>query len=237
MSVITAYKCDATGKIFEDKIKYVKHIRKVAAERRNQRKIEAAYKADIQWWHDNFWNRVKSLAQLKAAVLHYRDVFAANGVKNYWSSSKNKLLPTPIVEFKTFDLRYNDSVSNSHNCPHDGVQNFMRDENTPRGYPGWQGRFDYIVQSHKSQLHSYPGSSETWTKTRIHTGTGGGGGHKDQEINFLQSFGYDVRLFYSDWPAMANEYEKAKTFKALTNDSRSLDQIVNDWFPADSITF
>ena len=71
MSVITAYKCDSTGKLFEDKAKYQKHIRKIAYERRVQRKIDAAHKADIQWWHDNFYNRVKSMAQLQAAILHH----------------------------------------------------------------------------------------------------------------------------------------------------------------------
>lgn len=32
MSAIKAYKCDTTGKLFEDKVKYTKHIREVAAE-------------------------------------------------------------------------------------------------------------------------------------------------------------------------------------------------------------
>jgi hypothetical protein len=243
MSVITAYKCDTTGKLFEDKAKYQKHIRKIAYERRVQRKIDAAHKADLQWWHDNFWNRVKSLAQLQAAILHHKDVFAARGVKNYFSGIRDKLKPTPIIKFKTFQIRYRDSVSNSHNCPHDGVTNFSQSynrqqgKNIPEGYPGWQGRFDYTVQSHDKQLHSYPGRSEMWIKTRIHTGTGGGGGaNPEEEKLFLQNFGYDVKLFASDWPAMAEEYEKANVFKILVNDQRSLDQIVNEWHPAESFT-
>jgi len=241
MSVITAYKCDTTGKLFEDKAKYQKHIRKVAADRRVQRKIEAAHKADIQWWHDNFWNKVKSLHQLQAAILYHSDVFAARGVKNYHSG--NKLKPTPIIKFEAFQISYRDSVSNSHNCPHDGVTNFnqsynrQQGKNLPEGYPGWRGRFDYTVQSHAKQLHSYPGSSDMWGGTRIHTGTGGGGGGTpEQEKMFQQNFGYDVNLFASDWPVMALEYEKAKTFKILTNDGRSLDQIVNEWHPAESYT-
>lgn len=237
MSVITAYKCDTTGKLFEDKTKYQKHIRKIAADRRIQRKIDAAHKTEIQWWHDNFWNKVKSLAQLQAAILHHRDVFATRGVKNY-HGGYGRLKPTPIIKFKIFRLYYQDSVSNSHSCPHDGVTNWGgRNESAPRGYLGWQGRFDYIVQSHDKQLHSYPGSSEMWTGTRIHTGTGGGGGAKPEEEKlFLQNFGYDIKLFASDWPAMAEEYEKAKTFKILSNDDRSLDQLVNEWNPGSSYT-
>jgi len=236
MSVITAYKCDTTGKLFEDKAKYQKHIRKVAAERRAQRKIDAAHKTDKQWWMDNFWNRIKSPEQLKAAILHHRDVFAANGVKNYWSTPK--LLPTPIIEFTRFDLHYRDCVSNTHDRPHDGVTNWGgQNKDAPRGYLGWAGCFDYDVQSHRKQLGCYPGSGDMWKNTRIHTGTGGGGGHKDEKTLFKQHFGYGVKMFASDWPAMAAEYEKAKAWKILKEDDRALDQIVNGWYPADSFDF
>jgi hypothetical protein len=238
MSVITAYKCDSTGKLFEDKAKYQKHIRKIAYERRVQRKIDAAHKADIQWWHDNFYNRVKSMAQLQAAILHHKDVFAARGVKNYFSGIRDKLKPTPIIKFKEFNIRYSEHVSNTHRCPIGGVTNWGgREKDAPRGYPGWHGHFEYTVQSYKGQTHSYPGGSDMWEGTRIHTGTGGGGGGTPaQEKLFQQNFGYGVQLFASDWPAMAAEYEKAKMMKILVNDQRSLDQIVNDWHPAESFT-
>ena len=241
MSVITAYKCDTTGKLFEDKDKYKKHIRKIATARRNQLKIDQAHKVEVQWWHDNFWNHVKSLDQLKAAILYHRDVFAARGVKNYWSDKKLK--PTPIVEFTTFRLGYSDCVSNTHDCPHNGVTNWGCKETlndgtpAPRGYPGWTGRFDYIVQSHKGQLFSYPGSSDMWEGTRIHSGTGGGGGHHDQKTNFLQSFGFDFRLFADDWPAMKDAYEKAVTWAALKGDRRNIDEIVNELYPAKDLVF
>jgi len=238
MSVITAYKCDTTGKLFEDKAKYQKHIRKVACERRNQRKIDAAHKTEMQWWHDNFYNRVKSLAQLQAAILHHSDVFAARGVKNYYSGIRDKLKPAPIIKFKEFGVRYSELVSNSHRCPHDGVTNWGgREKDAPRGYPGWQGRFLYTVQSHKGQTFSYPGGSGMWEGTRIHTGTGGGGGSNfEEKALFQQSFGYELELFASDWPLMAAEYEKAKMMKILVNDRRSLDQIVDEWHPAESFT-
>jgi hypothetical protein len=241
MSVITAYKCDTTGKLFEDKAKYQKHIRKVACERRNQRKIDAAHKSDLQWWHDNFWNRVKSMAQLQAAILHYKDVFAARGVKNYYSGIRDKLKPTPIIKFKKFQVHYSEHVSNSHHSPHDGIQNFDTradyNKGKPTGYPGWDGNFEYTVQSYKGQTHSYPGSGEMWEGTRIHTGSGGGGnGTPEQEKLFQQNFGFDLRLFASDWPLMAAEYEKANMMKILVNDRRSLDQIVNEWHPAESFT-
>lgn len=234
MSVITAYKCDTTGKLFEDKAKYQKHIRSIANERRIQRKIEADHKSEIQWWHDNFWNKVKSLAQLQAAILHHSDVFAAQGVKNYGDGGK-KLKPTPILTITKFSIWYSDKVSNSHNCPHDGVTNWASRDDAPRGYPGWKGRLEYVVQSHKNQLWMYPGGGDMWEDTRIHTGSGGGGGGTpEQEKVFQQSFGYGMELFASDWPAMAAEYEKARNFNILKDEDRSLDQIVNEWYPESS---
>jgi hypothetical protein len=237
MSVITAYKCDTTGKLFEDKAKYQKHIRKVAHERRVQRKIDAAHKTEMQWWHDNFYNRVKSLAQLQAAILHHSDVFAARGVKNYYSGIRDKLKPTPIIKFKEFGVRYSELVSNTHRCPIGGVTNWGgREKDAPRGYPGWHGHFEYTVQSYKGQTHSYPGGSDMWECTRIHTGTGGGGSNFEEKALFQQSFGYSVELFASDWPIMAAEYEKAKVMRILVDDRRSIDQIVNEWHPAESFT-
>jgi hypothetical protein len=35
---------------------------------------------------------------------------------------------------------------------------------------------------------------------------------------------------------MAAEYEKANMMKILVNDRRSIDQIVNEWHPAESFT-
>jgi hypothetical protein len=170
--------------------------------------------------------------------LHHSDVFAARGVKNYYSGIRDKLKPAPIIKFKEFGMRYSELVSNSHHCPHDGVINWSgREKDAPCGYPGWQGRFLYTVQSHKGQTHSYPGGSDMWGGTRIHTGTGGGrGGNPEEKALFQQSFGYSVELFASDWPLMAAEYEKAKVMKILVDDRRSLDQIVNEWHPAESFT-
>lgn len=234
MSIIQAYKCDTTGKLFEDKAKYVKHIRKIAAQRSWEKRIERANRTEQQWWEDNFWNKVRSLDQLKAAILHHRDVFAARGVKEYSCGRSSKLKPTPLVEFTTFRLAYSPRVSNSHSCPHNGVTNWGGKEGRPTHYAGWTGRFDYIVQSHKGQLSSYPGSSEMWKGTRMHSGTGGGGGYRDQDKNFLQSFGFDFRLFAADWPAMALEYQRAHVMMALKGiEQYDIDTVVNQMNPAE----
>jgi hypothetical protein len=239
MSVITAYKCDKTGKLFEDKVKYQKHIRKIAAENRRIKKLKQQRRAEKEWWAENFWNKVQSLNQLQAAILHHRDVFAAIGVSESFSGGRT-IRPTPILYFSTFSIKWTDRVPNTHSCPHDGVTNWGGlNENAPRGYPGWRGRFDYVVQSYKNQLGCYPGSSDMWKGTRIYTGTGGGGGAKDQNKTFHQSFGFGVELFESDWPAMAEAYKKVRAWAALNGKKGKLDidAMVNEMYPATDLKF
>lgn len=252
MSVITAYKCDATGKLFEDKKKYQTHIRKIAAERRRQRKIDEAAKSDQMWWADNFWNKVQSIAQLRRAIIVHADVFAARGVKNSWYGPKFKLQPTPVVDITVLKLPHSDLVSNSHAAPHNGVTNWggkkllNNGEPAPTGYPGWRGRIDYIVQTYKGQTGCYPGSGDMWKGTRIHTGTGGGGHTRVDNNRILQSFGFDICLYEADWPALAAAYaeanlerDKALQWYLLKNNGSSwgfdfdCDAWVNQKYPAD----
>lgn len=234
MSIITAYKCDVTGKLFEDEKKYQKHVDAINRKLAHERKINESYKPDQQWWNDNFYNRVKSIAQLEAAILHHRAAFAANGVKNY-STNLRLLQLTPIIKFNKLSIAYREKVSNSHHCPHNGMTNFLMDSlKGPTSYPGWIGYIDYTVQSYKNQLYAYPGGSDMFRNTRIFTGNGSGGYHYD-DPNHTQSFGYDIKLFASDWPAMANEYEKVKVYNIMRGyPDIDIDSIVNEWNPAEN---
>jgi hypothetical protein len=245
MSVITAYKSDEDGRIFEDKKKYNSHLRKLAASRREKEKIKRLQNLQQQWWEDNFYHKVKSIAQLQAAILEHANVFAANALKH---CDHIKKLPSPIlVKFNKFDLSYQDEVSNSHSCPHDGVTNWGGLGNVPTSYPGWRGRFDYDTAWFKEFSFVYAGSSELWKNTRIHTGSGGGGYfklHEGSKTHGLQNFGYEIRMYASDWPAMATAYadaeveiEKQKIMYILKNGSTrgftyNIDAIVNEKYPA-----
>lgn len=210
----------------------------MGAANRAQAKIDKARHDNLQWWNDNFWNKVKSLPQLKAAILIHAEAFGANGLKHYWPSNDKNKMPIPrLVIWNNFDLRYSDKVSNSHRCPHNGETNWGgKKKDVPTGYPGWLGRFEYRVEWVKKFSSAYPGSSEMWECTRIQSGTGGGGGftlHNGSKENGLQSFGFGVELFAADWPAMANEYDKAAVWKLLNNDTRRVDEIVNEWNPVE----
>lgn len=250
MSQILVWKSDVDGKIFEDKEKYQKHLRKLARIRLQERKIKLHEQDEQRFWEDNFWNRVKSPVQLQHALLVHAERIGMNGLKSVWTGRTNKRPSGPplLKQFNTFSLRYSDSVSNTHSCPHNGVTNWNQSHNRqkglnlPEGYPGLHGRFDYSAEWYSEWEHYYPGGSDMWKGSRIHTGTGGGGGYKpydpkEKRGKGLQSFGYDITIFFDDWPAMKESFNHAIVWNSLNSPSGQVSDIistVNKMFPAES---
>ena len=239
MSVITVWKSDADGKIFEDKAKYQKHLRKLARERRTRRRLEIE-----ETLKDRIWNELyeceQSVEQWADMVVANQDLFwaeAAKGDPYDWKivgqTRKGVVCPVPrLLEFTEFDLRWSDSVSNSHSCPHNGVTNWggrnkMPDgTDAPRGYPGWTGRIGWIFAWPKEWDGYYIGGdlfargTFSTGRQRAHTGTGGGGGMRYSEKHgcYVMSHAYDFRIYAADWPGMARYYEKQRMWKTLSND-------------------
>lgn len=220
MPHVMVWKCPRTGRLFEDEGEYRTHLIQLATRRRELRKIKAEHDAAESWW-----------AQLRDTEIGIDDLpglIIANQ-KHFWAESrrsdawhwnhKDVILPDPeLVDFTVFDLDWNDCVSNSHACPHDGVTNWGgRDKladgtPAPRGYPGWCGRVGWRSKWPKRLEHCYPsGALLTGSQVRIHTGTGGGGAWK----NGLQYHEYDVRLFAADWPGLARYREKQVMWERL----------------------
>ena len=131
MSIITAYKSDADGKIFEDKSKYTAHLRRLARHRNAQRKLQIAESAKDAAWAE-LYEREQSIDDWMQMVIDNQHLFwaeAAAGDPYDWQNVGKKLgrgknagnLPIPRVLKITHDLRWSDSVSNSHSCPVGGV--------------------------------------------------------------------------------------------------------------------
>lgn len=237
--IITAYKSEADGKIFEDKSKYQAHLRKLARHRLAQKKlIIASQKADAVW--AELYEREQSIDDWMQMVIDNQHLFwaeAAAGDPYDWDHvgkkrgrSKNAIeVPVPVVLEIKHDLNWNDSVSNSHSCPHNGVtcwSSHDAKDGRPRGYPGWQGRIEWLVKWPKDLDGMYLGSdlfSRGTFRTgrqRAYTGTGGGGGgHFNKTWNtWVQRPGYDFKIFAADWPGLARYHEKQKVWKALSKD-------------------
>jgi len=238
MSIITAYKSDSDGRIFEDKKRYQSHLRKLAIKRRHDRKVLVEEEKKLAFLRENFWEKVKSPIQLEAALLAHAEFFGLNGLAHEtFHGDKRPSGPPILKKFDRFSLDYSDRVSNSHSCPHSGVTNWAnRNKNAPGGYPGLYGRIEYCVEWYSDWDGYYPGSSSMWKKTRIHTGGGGGGSFVPYAKNShkgLQRFGFQVELFFDDWPGLKEGYEKASTWKILSDSNEDIITVMNELFPAE----
>jgi hypothetical protein len=238
MSVITAYKSDVDGKIFEDKSKYTAHLRKLARHRNAQRKLIIAEAEKDRVWAE-LYQREQSIDDWMQMVIDNQHLFwaeAAAGDPFDWQNVGKKLgrgknagnLPMPRVLQITHSLRWSDSVSNSHSCPHDGQTNWgghRSEEGVPNGYPGWTGHIEWLVEWPEEFDGIYLGSDLFSKGTfrsgrqRAHTGSGGGaGGHFSKVFNtWCQRPSYDFRIFAADWPGMARYREKMKIWSVLSN--------------------
>lgn len=236
MSIITAYKCDEDGKIFEDKSKYTAHLRKLARHRNAQRKLQISEATKDAAWAE-LYEREQSIDNWMQMVIDNQHLFwaeAAAGDPYDWDGVGKKIgrgknagnLPMPKVLKINHRLRWSDCVSNSHSSPVGGVTCWSSHEakdGRPRGYPGWTGQISWLVEWPKEFDSIYLGSDLFSKGTfrsgrqRAHTGTGGGGGgHFSKEFNtWCQNPSYDFRIYASDWPGMARYYEKMKVWAAL----------------------
>jgi hypothetical protein len=236
MSQILVWKSDADGKLFEDKTKYTAHLRKLARHRNAQRKLTIAEAEKDAVWAE-LYEREQSIDDWMQMVIDNQNLFwaeAALGDPYDWQNVGKKLsrakgagaMPIPRVLKITHRLQWNDSVSNSHSCPVGGVTCWSSHEakdGRPRGYPGWQGQIEWLVEWPKEFDSMYLGSDLFSKGTfrsgrqRAHTGTGGGGGgHFNKEFNtWCQRPSYDFRIYASDWPGMARYYEKQKMWKII----------------------
>lgn len=238
MPQIVAWKCSADGKVFEDKKKYQNHLRKLAKVRRERRRIDTEESLKDEIWNE-LYEREQSIEEWRDMVITNQDLFWAEAAKSdpyHWEkvgkTYRGVVCPVPrLLEFTTFSMRWSDSVSNSHSCPHNGMTNWggrsvMEDGGpAPNGYPGWTGQVDWIVSCPKEWESTYLGGDLfrgvggfRSGRQRANIGTGGGGGMQYSEKHkcHVQSFRYDFKIFAADWPGMARYREKLKMWDALS---------------------
>jgi hypothetical protein len=129
-----------------------------------------------------------------------------------------------------WEIEYKNSISNTHSCPIDGVENFRCREELPRGYPGFKGRV-WIRYSHS--LRSF--SSDPFPQTLTYPGTGGGGAYDGlwksicaahyamrtckytKEYNEPVCCSWDYKIFLSDWPLISEFIQHELLMNTLTD--------------------
>ncbi len=193
--IAKAYVCPWTEKLFSTKRGYVNHLKVLRTERMHKRAKYLRHRRKLE----DLWNQPTFDAVIQWIHLN-PEVFWENAKRMGWSTDAKRwdsIRDTFTLTIKYLELTYNDSVSNTHACPHNGVTNWGgRDTNkdgspAPRGYPGFRGRIEYQISEGCPSS-----SSDALRSTRIHTGSGGGGGN-----NY---YGYDVTFFLDDWPGIKN---------------------------------
>lgn len=224
MSQVLVWKCDKTGKLFEDKKKYRSHLAKLAAESRIRRKFEVV-EAGIDAWWDEFRNRERSIEQLFEDVIANQDKFWTEAAKHSaydWKDIGKRVrrgvrMPVPkVVEIKLNSIRQERSASNTHCCPHNGTTNFRCSDTSPRGYPGFTGHIYWYIDWPKEFDGWYPGGDLfNFTRSRIHTHSGSGGHHDSLNRQYFQ---YGFTVFLDDWPGLKLYYEKKQVMSILTTE-------------------
>lgn len=247
MSQILVWKCDQTGKLFEDKNKYKGHLSKLARERNTKRRLTVIEAVADQKWNE-LYECEQTIEQWRDLVIANQNMFwaeAAKGDPYDWQNvgklrgqkKSGVVCPIPeLLEFTEFSVRWNPEVSNSHSAPHNGVQCWSSHEandGRPRSYPGWSGRADWIVAWPKEWDGLYLGGDlfngvfHGNRRTRAHTGTGGGGGMRYSEKHkcYVQRFGYDFRMYAEDWPGMARVESMRQFSEVLQGERRTVDYV------------
>mgnify|MGYP000854533300 CR=1 FL=1 len=227
MSQVLVWKSDIDGKLFEDKVEYQKHLRKLAAARQHQKKLDRCNQ-ERETFLKNMGN-VQTIEQLHQFIMFNWDWFYLNGLQSVsWKTiSKYNKIPHKLVSLTLSKVRYSPTVSNTHVCPtNGGVTNWRGDrvldngEFAPRGYPGWTGSISFEIDSSyitdsgaKKQRSTF--GADYFDGTLLKTG-GGGGGRRD---NGNESFRYDFSIFEADFPGLADTRSKLLLMKELGHQS------------------
>jgi hypothetical protein len=196
MSQVLVWKSDADGKLFEDKDKYVKHLRKLAYGRRQLKSLEL-HRINRELFLDRM-GQVASFGELQQFIIDNWEFFRTNAIEqNAWTKRRYSKKDDQLISLELSGLHFVQELSNSHSCPRKGVTNFDRrsecNKGKPTSYPGWRGRITYGVTK------SISFGSDYFRGTPICTGSGGGG---DTHLS------YDLSLWAADFPVMWAEQAK-----------------------------
>lgn len=214
MSRVMVWKSDADGKLFEDKAKYQKHLRKIANERRKQKQL-AQQALEREAFLDQM-GQVETIEQLNQFIKDNWNWFFLNGyARNQWRCGRKVEKLHEFVDVRVHDLSWREHIGNTHSCPRGGVENFMQKDDKPKGYAGWYGRITIKVRPGMKKYRGKEYMKDGWgsdyfANTPINTGSGGGGGGTEWKI-----YSYDVTLWADDFPVMKDRIEKQKIWRSI----------------------
>lgn len=222
MSQILVWRCDNSGELFVTKDAYIKHLKKLAKTRREE-KCQLKFTAQRDIFLNRMGQEVTTIQELINFIRTNWGWFYRNGQQHSYHEidGDHNLIDLNIT------VNWRDCVSNSHSCPRNGVCNwggkeFFEDRlPKPKGYPGWSGNIMFSIRKKNAR---YVGQGSAYFKdTIINIGTGSGGGNIGDDS--IQQYWYDIRLFANDFPAMALRHAKTITWQAIS-DKKLIDFVI-----------
>jgi uncharacterized C2H2 Zn-finger protein len=197
-----AFQCPFTQKIFSSKKNYVEHLRKRRLETIHKIRIEKSKKLLM----DSLF-KLDSFTDIINWIESHPTFFYYNSHKSYLL--KNDISNIFSIQILSLDIEWKNNISNSHNCPHNGVKNWRRDEKfadgtpKPKYYSGWRGRISFRLS------HDIGITSNLFNGTRINLACGGG--------NSTVNITYDVIFFDDDWPNLTKLVDRIRAESIITN--------------------
>jgi len=170
------------GKLFEDEITYLKHVKK--CEEKNAAKQKLLEMEQRRKDIISALGECKSLSEIENFIYKNWEWFSLN------ACSLPKKRKSELVQITFTRMSWKNHQSNSHSCPVGGVINWGSDPSKPTGYPGWRGHLSFILTGTSGFGPDY------FRGTPINTG--GGGGDSGQ-------YSYEVILFAADFPKLEIE--------------------------------
>ena len=189
MGIISAFKHEPTGKLFEKEADFKNYVKSYNKE---QEKLSLEKK--------NYENWIKLINEPRLTATSIED-FRLKVIK-LWNQVNGKH-GVQMTELYFNNIQWNNKCSNSHSAPIGYKTNWCGygdKDGIPRGYPGWKGWM-------KGKLTAWKSISSTELKENkdsfgqkipgLNTGSGGGG----------ENFEFELELFVYDFPLI---YEKFK---------------------------
>lgn len=194
---VQVHKCRITGKLFEDKdrAKYILHLKAMRAKQKELRlheRIRVEFAAWLEHERSTIYDPDDIIPWFMKNQRYIMD--AANALKfpNDNKEWQRGFHPDDKFTDITLKIKYSPCVSNSHQCPDNGVLNWCAKDPGVTSYPGWQGYINGTLVRPDKYDYDYPYDAAL-AIVGLKTGSGGGGN---------KSWSYDVKVFLDDWPGL-----------------------------------
>lgn len=197
-----AYQCEHCGTVLKTEAGAIKHEEKCP-----KNNAAAAEKAKLQSEFSKELQEIRETSvSIHEVVLRVVELWRKFGVN---------------VNFNSYPSAFSMHVRNTHNSPKGYPQNWESKPGLPKGYPGWEGRWEgtiEIVDTKKLGNHyaTFQGLCGIWIQgnlegvTFFKTGCGGAGKNE---------FSYSGMMYLYDFPKMHKEFiDNGEEYKVLESE-------------------